>query len=1331
MIFHRLLLFLVLAVSVSSVYSQEEITELDFNSIHESNQSQLGSSYPVRYEVAVLGNDKGLNSSDISALHQDKDGFIWVGTKPGISRFDGYDFENFTKGGNDFLGQIHSIVEDSAGTIWIGGVNGLFIFRDGEFHPTSLDSLVIRTLHFGLNNELWVGGLGFIPFTLPPSDLLKLQENESIQTNPIVSHEEWEIKIGSYRVWDIDTDNEGIAWLGLDNRRASYDGKELHVHWADSTDLHKYVAVAAFKPDSIFWGSEKTPLIFQNSHSSQPLNNSITYIFHVSDLSFYFLTTTELWEVKNGKWRTLHYFGSNNKIYFKKMIRDKEGNFWIGAEGNLIKLTPIYFDSWTASDFPILHSNYSIAELQDGEILVGSSQQDVIIYRNNSFSSFSNIDVPFNSFTQAIHQAENGWIWYASSMSGLILDRNGIQEKYTDENGLGNNGQYFIHERINGEIWCGGDGVVSRINVDQNGIVNFDNYLFNSEEDFPVFRDILEGPEESLWAISDKGLFILNEKGLERQAFSSPATPYPIITASTVDSKGQLWLSTQGEGLWQCHVNEQNGVDLFRQWTVEDDLISDVILDLHLDKTNRIWVVSQNGICSLNLEETSPSIRCFDSSDGWLNDPSPHYQLMESKDGKLWALGISGIASFPLYQLPTNEVPPKTFITEVQLFNGKEDIFPYAQNTEEHSELPINLILPHNKNFVSFQFTTTSHARPDKNQFRYKLEGLDPDWNDAGQRRSILYPGLQSGMYTFKVQASNNDGVQGIEIATFSFEVLSPWYRLWWAYASYVTILGLFLFVLYKIKLERKLSEAEKVRLTEVNRLKNNLYNNITHEFRTPLTVIQGMTESLRSNIERKEFSDAGKSIEMIRRNGSKLLRLVNEMLDLAKLESGKSKLNLIQTDIIPFVKYLGESFHSLAEQKNINLTVYSEVDSLEMDIDANKLSTIVSNLLSNAIKFTDAGGKVIVHLNKIDKNGQGIFFLKVKDNGVGLTKAELSSIFNRFYQADLSSTRTNDGTGIGLALTKELVDLMKGTIQVNSYPGKGSDFIVLIPINRVSPISKEIDFSVLPLFEDLSNQLLFHEDKDDNTEQSFVLIIEDNLDVAYYLKTCLKGKYQSIHATDGEEGLELAFERIPDIIISDVMMPGMDGFEVCKTLKSDPRTDHIPIVLLTAKVGMKDRLTGLSLGADAYLTKPFVKAELFTRLDQLILLRKKMMQRRADNVFSHMFDQQSEAPEDRFLKKCLTIIHGEINNHAFGSALLAHKVHLSESQVYRKLKAITGKSTAVFIRSVRLQRGKELVQSTDKTISEVAYEVGFNDPSWFSRAFKEEFGYAPSALSK
>lgn len=465
--------------------------------------------------------------------------------------------------------------------------------------------------------------------------------------------------------------------------------------------------------------------------------------------------------------------------------------------------------------------------------------------------------------------------------------------------------------------------------------------------------------------------------------------------------------------------------------------------------------------------------------------------------------------------------------------------------------------------------------------------------------------------------------------------------------------------------ISRKIAASERKRLKEISQLKNALFTNITHEFRTPLTVIKGMTDTIKLDLKNKRHDNLENSLEMIERNSDSLLHLVNEMLDLSKIESGNMELQMVQSDVIPFLKYLGESFSSFAEENQINLAIYTEIDSLIMDFDGHKLTSVISNLLSNAIKFTPKYGKIIVHINEITQKDKSYLFIKIKDNGIGISKDELPNIFNRFYQTDTSTIRKHEGTGIGLALTKELVELMNGIIKAKSTLDKGSEFSVMIPITRKASKVAEISIDTSVIYPVAKASSKPNEQvHETNSELPLVLIVEDNSDVAHYLKTCLKNKYNTIHAINGVDGIEMALEKIPDIIISDIMMPGKDGFEVCETLKSDERTDHIPIIMLTAKASIEDRIKGLSHGADAYLAKPFNKVELFTRLDQLVSVRKKLIEKIQKEGFNTLLKKRTKDPKLQFLQKVVSLIHEKIGDTNFGSEDLAKKLLISESQI-------------------------------------------------------------------
>ena len=713
-----------------------------------------------------------------------------------------------------------------------------------------------------------------------------------------------------------------------------------------------------------------------------------------------------------------------------------------------------------------------------------------------------------------------------------------------------------------------------------------------------------------------------------------------------------------------------------------------------------------------------------------------------------------GFTIFHPDSIKDNTLKPTVYITSISLDNKElpvagsaEDTFPQKSPLKQHILFTDKITLTHLQNNLLFGFTALNYETPEKNQYKYKLEGYDKDWISApASARVAKYTNLSHGHYTFRVIASNNDGVWNEQGDTLEIVILPPWWRTWWAYLFYIALIGGSSFFFYRFQLNRRLEQAEASRLKEMDAVKTKLYTNITHEFRTPLTVILGMAEQVMDNP--KEFVQEG--LKMIIRNGQNLLNLVNQMLDLSKLESGHLSLHYQQGDVVNFLKYIVESLHSLAESKGLQIHFISDLEQLTMDYDETRLQQVASNLLSNAVKFTPKGGNIYVSLSIQSDT----FSFKVKDTGKGITEADLPYIFDRFYQVDDTATRHGEGTGIGLSLTRELVKLMNGTISVKSQMNKGTEFEVVLPIHLVADKkAKNEQLPILPPIIDTSiaDDTPLSINQEFSTEKPLVLIADDNADVRAYISSCLSADYNLLIAKDGQECEDMAFEHTPDLIISDVMMPFKDGFEVCKTLKTDERTSHIPIIMLTAKADMDSKLQGLEHGADVYLMKPFNKEELLLRIKKLLELRLQLQEYYRSTVMSANAhseigategdkllkeDMSKEKPsllvnnfDNTFILKVRTLIEANLTNVHFDVEKLCSDLLLSPSQVYRKIMALTGLSTNNFIRYIRLLKAKELLlKNSHYSISAVAYDSGFNDPAYFSRAFKQEFGVTPQA---
>lgn len=537
-----------------------------------------------------------------------------------------------------------------------------------------------------------------------------------------------------------------------------------------------------------------------------------------------------------------------------------------------------------------------------------------------------------------------------------------------------------------------------------------------------------------------------------------------------------------------------------------------------------------------------------------------------------------------------------------------------------------------------------------------------------------------------------------------------------------------------KARKNRELLEKEK----EVDRLKADFFANISHEFRTPLTLILSPIETM---LEQEPNPRQKNQLGIMKKSATRLLHLINQILDLSKLEVGQLKLQAQKVDLVPVAKGVAMSFESLAEVRKIEIEFESNCEELPVFCDVAKIETVLINLVSNAIKFTDENGRVKVSVNKLDESGgnagEGVFEIKVSDSGKGISKEKIPHVFDRFYQGDEQGNRANKGSGIGLSLTRELVELHSGTIQVQSEAGSGTTFTVKIPMGKShiakdQLIGEEVNYRQLPQLDiDNKSSAEFDIEKEDDSrgDKPIVLLIEDNDDVRNYVRSIMEKDYLILEAADGVEGLEKARNHIPDLIISDVMMPEMDGYELCRRLKKDEKTSHVPVILLTAKTSVDSRITGLETEADMYLSKPFVPKELMVCVNNLIHSRKKLRERYNREVRLKPSEISFNSVDEQFLQRLLKVVEEHFTDPDFSVEQLGREVGMSRSQIHRKLHALTNESSSRFIRSFRLQRAMEMLQQKAGTVSEISYQVGFNSPSYFNKCFLEHFGKTPSSV--
>lgn len=851
-------------------------------------------------------------------------------------------------------------------------------------------------------------------------------------------------------------------------------------------------------------------------------------------------------------------------------------------------------------------------------------------------------------------------------------------------------------------------------------------------------HDMLFARDGTLWIATTKGLVGVDlEQGTARVVGNGEPFLDNRFLCIHEDDQGRLWLGTPLGGL---HIYDPETGEL-KLVNSDNGLANNTVVSILADDDGDRWVGTYNGISIISAE--GELIANLYEKDGLVDRECNRYSYLKMRDGTLLIGTVAGLNIIEPRQLKQrlNQARESSiYLTEISYFEGGRRV------TKQQGLHDLGtLVLPAAQRSLRLKFALSNYFNPENNQYAYQLEGISEDWIPTGSQQILNLNNLPAGRYRLLIRGSSGTGAWTSEPIVISISAKEYFYRTIWFYLLCLVVLGgLALLWIYRLRVEVKnatqkiredkaIIERQAKRLMELDASKSRFFTNISHEFRTPLTIIAGMIDQVKEKPELWLERGAG----MIKQNTIGLLNLVNQILDLRKLESNELKVEMVQGDVVHYLRYIIESYRSYAANQGLQLHFLAAEPAIHMDHDPDKLLRIVSNLLSNALKFTPPEGHIYFHIDQKADGDQRLLHLRVQDTGVGIPPEDLPYIFGRFYQVDDSATRQGEGTGIGLALTQELVKLLGGDIKVESAVGVGSTFHVSLPITTEAPAEaadslaeEKIETMTLagaaPVLSAAATSPITSVRQAEGAPT--LLIVEDNPDVRQFLIACLQAHYQLETAANGREGIDKAIELVPDLIVSDVMMPEKDGYELTASLKQDERTDHIPIVLLTAKADQESKISGLEKGADAYLSKPFEERELLVRLEKLLGLRKKLQARYALISFT---DRGPAQVEDPFLQKFLELVEKELSNPDLDMNQLSRSLGMSRSQVFRKLKALTGQSATVFIRSIRLQHAKQLLDTSELTISEIAYEVGFTSLNYFSAAFLEAFGERPSATRK
>lgn len=1318
----------------------------------------------------------GLSQGMVFDMIQDREGFLWVATKDGLNRYDGYSFKIFT---NDPYNQqslssntVSRLYEDSQGRIWVGTENqGLNIFNKekGDFlriihqadNPESLSGNGIKAIEEISNEKMMVAtdkaGLNIIHV---PSILGRNKIKTSITKLSLPD---------GHQVWGMGKDKFGRIWVGSMGGSV-YEFDENNVRFIQRKDVKLY--------HNGYLNPDGTVLI--NHYLFLDTGNSMLPLFDTLKIkpgNIVFKTRKALWDYfhrepyfydisirENGKylaWNQGFFLDKTSRVCYPFLI-DKSGILWSGSVGyGLRKYT------MTRPIFTTQGSGKSVRMIvpgMDDDLFFVDYGYGWYHLKNNKLTTlaFSHLSV-IKQIDQVFITSDDEF-WFRSDDSGYY-HYNPITKSLKSYPELNSNlklgkKQPFL-EDSKGRIWI--PGLNGKIMLLDKKSGRLDSLHINPKGDKMLITVLLEGRNSVFWVGTENGFAKIDFSRVS--ASSANITWYyndvnirnslsynhvSCFLNDPSEPEKYLWVATRGGGLNRFDIETGD----FFHLNKKDGMPDDVVYGLLTDEAGNIWGSTNKGIfCMSSKKERDKwqySFRNFNKSLGLQDDEFNTGAFAKLRDGKLAFGGVNGINVFNPKEVLKSGFSPNVYITSILV--GNKEVVPndktnILSNSIEYTK---SISLHHEQDILTLEFSALDFTDPSKNIYRYQLKGIDETWVESGQRRTATYLHLPAGKYTFKVQGSNSQGVWSDQVVSLDIHVKPPWWLTWWSYLLYflivVYIIRTYLkFRVNKAKLESQLDfeQQEANRIKDLDMMKTQLYANITHEFRTPLTVILGMANQIKTNPDK--YVNSG--LDMITRNGLNLLNLVNQMLDLSKLENGKMNLQLQHGDIIAYLRYIVESFQSLAAADQKQFHFLPELGELEVAFDAEKIRQIISNIFSNAIKFTPSKGNIYMSVSQqtTGKNDEVFLTLKIKDTGIGIPENQIPHIFDRFFQSDNSHTRMTQGTGIGLALTKELVKLMQGEISVESPPvgaNKGTEFIIKIPFSKITTTSGIYTQSLSNTnsleyiaSKKTSIPAISISDIDSKGKGPLVLLVEDNADVVAYTASCLQD-YRLAVGNDGKEGFDIAVEIIPDLIISDVMMPNIDGFEMCNKLRKDERTSHIPIIMLTAKADIQSKLHGLEKGADVYLEKPFHKEELLLHIRKLIDMRKNLQQYylkhlgltalKNSEVFSDVEVNKKEPAEHGFIKKLRGIVEANFNNSDFNVEQLCKLVYMSHSQLHRKLEALSGQSPNHFIRMVRLNKAKSLLENPSLSIATVSLESGYNDPGYFTRVFKQETGLTP-----
>lgn len=1320
---------------------------------------------PTHTSFVHIGVNEGLSQNTVFDIAQDRQGNMWFATYDGLNKYDGYDFTVYQHDESDphSIGSdiIRACITDTQGRIWIGTEDGLSLYEAEQDKFYNFRYSKGKKV-FPVNGIIEVNEKQLLLLSNKGENLLLFDTERcqfsnaplhpsllNIQPTTITRQGDY-IYIGGYKgVFSYSISQKTVNSIAPDKLKGKQilsilqqspiqlwvgtEGHGLYKVNLQTREVTNYVNVPGKKNSISSNYIRSLALDSQNALWIGTLNS--LSIYNESDDSF------------NNYTSNLEISGSLSQTSIRDILMDSQGGMWLGTYyGGLNYYHPLknrFHKIQFIAKENSLNSNTIGCIKEDAQkgIWIGTNSGGLNHYNPNTgiFTHYTRKEGLTSNDIKAIYIDENQDLVYIGTHTGgfgILHRKSGRIEMFRSKDVRN---IYDIEPTENGEFWMSGMSMLIRFNPRHKTFECINSQINGQPLAEDQFTYFLRDSKRRLWLGGEKGLSVYTEKdnGLLDTSMIPEDSPlnYKAINCMYEAHNGIFWIGTRS-GIYRFDESKKET----KQYTTAHGLPNNVVHGILEDESGNLWLSTNKGLSC--FQPRTERFRNYADSDGLQSNQFTDNAYCRTAEGQMYFGGINGITTFHPEQIVDNPYTPAVTITRLRIFNEVVRPDDGTGILEQDISDTRSITLAARQSIFSLDFVVSNYISGNHNTFAFMLKGYDKDWYYSNTQRTVSYSNLPAGTYTFLVKAANSDGKWNGEPTELEITILPVWYKTWWAillFLSAFIIITVFVFRYFWIRksmeAELQMERIDKERQKEMNEMKLRFFINISHELRTPLTLILAPVQEMMDRVNDRWLH---KQLEHVQKNTNRLLHLVNQLMDYRRAELGVFNLKVSYTPVHKVIEKNFLFYEKLAQRKRITYDFSSEVEGQSILCDAEYLELIVNNLLSNAFKYTDEGQSITVVLKKERDNE---LLLQVKDTGKGIPIDKQGKIFERFYQVD----NEHMGSGIGLSLVQRLVDLHHGRIEMESREGAGSTFSIYLPTEESAYTAEEKAYEQKSADEQraysTNEQNMYiidteSEEKEETAEKKElrkenILIVEDNMDIQQYLSEKLGEIYHVSKAQNGEEALSIIKDKEIDLILTDVMMPVMDGLQLCKQIKQNLSTCHIPVIILSAKTDLKEQLDGLQVGADDYIPKPFSIAIVTTKIKNLFRTR-----HRAIEHYSKSLDIEPEKValnpmDEEMLKKAMTIVEKHLDNVEFSTDEFAREMCMSRSNLHLKMKALTGESTNDFIRKIRFNRACKLLKEGRYSVSEISTMVGFNTPSYFTTSFKKYFGCLPSEYGK